>query len=170
MTPWSQTWGLSKLKYLNKTMFYRTVPAGNLKRNPYIILQLHWRILFSFLFFVKYKQRSFCHWIKGENEYRIITIYNTVILVRSVIKFLDSNFLFIEKVQAFLKLGTKYDLKRQKPSRYRENLSPKIKILSWYKFNFHFKWKKIFWKYPIFFWRKSENQSKLTQNVILNYT
>ena len=30
-----------------------------------------------------------------------LTIYNTVILVRSVKKFLDKNFLFIEKVQAF---------------------------------------------------------------------
>ena len=29
------------------------------------------------------------------------TIYNTVILVRSVIKFLDRNFLFIEKVKPF---------------------------------------------------------------------
>ena len=34
-----------------------------------------------------------------------LTIYNTVILVISVIKFLDRNFLFIEKVQAFLDLG-----------------------------------------------------------------
>ena len=46
-----------------------------------------------------------------------ITIYNTVILIRSVIKFLDRNFLFIEKVQAFLD----YNLKRQEPSNYREN-------------------------------------------------
>ena len=30
-----------------------------------------------------------------------ISMYNTVILVRSVIKFLDRNFLFIEKLQAF---------------------------------------------------------------------
>ena len=32
----------------------------------------------------------------------IITLFNTVILVRIFIKFLDSHFLFIEKVQAFL--------------------------------------------------------------------
>ena len=37
------------------------------------------------------------------NEYRSkLTIYNTIILVCSVIKFLDRNFFFIEKVQAFL--------------------------------------------------------------------
>ena len=35
---------------------------------------------------------------------KIITIYNTVILVRSVIRFLNRHFLFIEKVQAFLDL------------------------------------------------------------------
>ena len=34
----------------------------------------------------------------------ILTIYNNFILVRSVIKFLARNFLFIEKVQAFLDL------------------------------------------------------------------
>ena len=50
-------------------------------------------------------------------------MYNTVILVCSVITFLDRNFLFIEKVQSFLDL--KYNLKRQEPSRYREKLSPK---------------------------------------------
>ena len=31
----------------------------------------------------------------------LLTIYNIVILVHSVKKFLDRNFLFIEKVQAF---------------------------------------------------------------------
>ena len=57
--------------------------------------------------------------------------YNTVNLVRSVIKFLDKKFLFIEKVQAFLDLilfraltSDKYNSKRQEPARYRENLSP----------------------------------------------
>ena len=61
-----------------------------------------------------------------------LPIFNTVILVRSIIKFLDRNFLFIEKVQAFLDLilsralaGTKYNLKKREPSRYRDNLSPK---------------------------------------------
>ena len=34
-----------------------------------------------------------------------LTIYNIVILVISVIKFLNRNFFFIEKVQAFLDLG-----------------------------------------------------------------
>ena len=38
------------------------------------------------------------------NSELILTIYNTVILVRIVIKFLDRHFLFIEKVQAFLDL------------------------------------------------------------------
>ena len=54
-----------------------------------------------------------------------LTIYNTVILVRSVIKFLDRNFHFIEKVKSFLdsilfRRGTKYNLKRREPSRYRK--------------------------------------------------
>ena len=64
-------------------------------------------------------------------QFVIITIYNTVILVRSVRKFLDRNFLFIEKVQAFSDLilsraltRDKYNSKRQEPARYRENLSP----------------------------------------------
>ena len=35
---------------------------------------------------------------------KVRTIYNTGILVRSAIKFLDRNFLFIEKVQVFLDL------------------------------------------------------------------
>ena len=43
-----------------------------------------------------------------------ITIYNSVILVRSVIKFLDRNFLFIEKVQAFLDLIFSRGLARDK--------------------------------------------------------
>ena len=44
-------------------------------------------------------------WFKiNSNSLFIITIFNTVILVRSVIKFLDRNFLFIEKVQVFLDL------------------------------------------------------------------
>ena len=53
-------------------------------------------------------------------------------MVRSVIKFLDRNFLFIKKVQAFLDLMSSCALARDKikskmaePSRYRENLSPK---------------------------------------------
>ena len=33
----------------------------------------------------------------------VLTIYNTVILVRSVIKFLDRNFLFIEKVSSLFR-------------------------------------------------------------------
>ena len=36
------------------------------------------------------------------NVMAVITNYNTIILVRSVIKFLDRNFLFFEKVQVFL--------------------------------------------------------------------
>ena len=48
----------------------------------------------------------------------ILTIYNTVILVRSIIKFLDRNFIFIEKVRF------NFNLKRREPSRYMENLSP----------------------------------------------
>jgi len=35
---------------------------------------------------------------------KVITIYNTGILVGSAIKFLDRNFLFIEKVKVFLDL------------------------------------------------------------------
>ena len=49
----------------------------------------------------------------------MLTIYNTVILVRSIIKFLDRNFLFIEKVRF------NFNLKRREPSRHMENLSPK---------------------------------------------
>ena len=59
-------------------------------------------------------------------------MYNTVILVRSGIKFLDKKCLYTSKVQAFLDLilsralaRDKYNLKRGEPSRYRENLSPK---------------------------------------------
>jgi len=37
-------------------------------------------------------------------KYILITIYNTVILIRSVLKFLDRNFLFVEKVQVILDL------------------------------------------------------------------
>ena len=57
--------------------------------------------------------------------YYPLTIYNIVIWVRSVIKFLGRNFLFIEKVQAFLDLimsralaRAKYKLKRREPLRY----------------------------------------------------
>ena len=61
-------------------------------------------------------------WTKNNPlKYSIITVYNAVILIRNFIKFLDRNFLFIEKVQAFLDLifcrtlaiGTKYNLKRR---------------------------------------------------------
>ena len=38
-------------------------------------------------------------------EQQLITIYNTFILVRSDIKVLDRNFLFIERVQVFLDLN-----------------------------------------------------------------
>ena len=34
----------------------------------------------------------------------MLTIYNTVILIRSVIQFLDKNLLIIEKVKVFLDL------------------------------------------------------------------
>ena len=44
----------------------------------------------------------------------MLTIYNTVILVRSIIKFLDRNFIFIEKVRF------NFNLKRREPSRYRD--------------------------------------------------
>ena len=37
-------------------------------------------------------------------KYILITIYNTVILIRSILKFLDRNFLFVEKVQVILDL------------------------------------------------------------------
>ena len=43
-----------------------------------------------------------------------ITIYNNIILVRSVVKFLDRHFLFIEKVQAFLDLILYRALGREK--------------------------------------------------------
>ena len=48
------------------------------------------------------------------NSELILTIYNTVILVRFVIKFLDRHFLFIEKVQAFLDLILSWALARDK--------------------------------------------------------
>ena len=44
----------------------------------------------------------------------VIIIQNTVILVHSVIKFLDRDFLFIEKVQAFLDLILSRGLARDK--------------------------------------------------------
>ncbi len=44
----------------------------------------------------------------------ILTIHNTVILVRSIIKFLGRNCLFIEKVQAFLDLILSRALARDK--------------------------------------------------------
>ena len=43
-----------------------------------------------------------------------ITIYNNIILVRSVVKFLHRHFLFIEKVQAFLDLILYRALAREK--------------------------------------------------------
>ena len=56
MTPWSQTWGSSKLKYLNKTLFYRTVPGGK----PIYHFPAAQK---DIIFFVKYEQRNFCLWI-----------------------------------------------------------------------------------------------------------
>ena len=44
----------------------------------------------------------------------MLTIYNTVILVRSVIQFLCRTFLFIEKVQSFLDLILSQALARDK--------------------------------------------------------
>ena len=58
------------------------------------------------------------------SSYLIIT-YNTIISSRRAIKFLDLNFLCIPISPLFCplkKLGTKSNLKRLKPSRYRENL------------------------------------------------
>ena len=54
-------------------------------------------------------------------NYNYITIYNTVILVRSVMKFWTEIFSLSRRFK--LKLETKHDLKTRDPSRYR--ISPK---------------------------------------------
>ena len=66
----------------------------------FVILNLYLRKCFVSLWLTKIlRLLSFFVLHQGK-----ITIYNTVILVHSFIKFLDRNFLFIEKVQAFLDL------------------------------------------------------------------
>ena len=50
----------------------------------------------------KRKRRVYIFYWKLNHRYlkvQVLTIFNTIILVRSVIKFLDRHFLFIEKVQ-----------------------------------------------------------------------
>ena len=56
----------------------------------------------NFLFFVRQKNIGVLLQRLKNILGPVLTIYNTFILVRSVIKFLNRNFLFIEKVQAFL--------------------------------------------------------------------
>ena len=87
--------------------------------------------------------------------------YNTVILVRSVIKVLNRNFLFIEKVQASLDLILSRALARDKIYNFFETFVYFNGVF--YRSNklcAEVKKKKIILKISKIFWRKSGNQLK----------
>ena len=75
----------------------------NLKRK---LEKFYSKIYFDTIYFkfICYKKIDWEEKYRAKIKYKhfLITVYNTVILVRSVIKFLNRNFLFIEKVLAFL--------------------------------------------------------------------